>query len=119
MIEVKVPVLPESISEATVAVWHKKPGDFVELDEVIVEIETDKVVLEVPAEDSGVLTEIRAKEGETVGEQQVLGIMEKKPQDDSRETPPAEGSIRQHNINQNYVIEQALSIQPVKQRRSI
>jgi len=87
---VKVPVLPESISEATVAVWHKKPGDFVELDDVIVEIETDKVVLEVPAEDSGVLTEIRAKEGETVGEQQVLGILEKKPQDDSKETPTAE-----------------------------
>ena len=86
----KVPILPESISEATVAVWHKKPGDFVELDDVIVEIETDKVVLEVPAEDSGVLTEIKAKEGETVGEQQVLGIMEKKPQDDSKETPPAE-----------------------------
>jgi len=90
MIEVKVPVLPESISEATVAVWHKKPGDFVELDDVIVEIETDKVVLEVPAEDSGVLTEIRAKEGEIVGEQQVLGILEKKPQDDSKETPTAE-----------------------------
>jgi len=90
MIEVKVPVLPESISEATVAVWHKKPGDFVELDDVIVEIETDKVVLEVPAEDSGVLTEIRAKEGETVGEQQVLGILEKKPQDDAKEIPTAE-----------------------------
>jgi len=90
MIEVKVPVLPESICEATVAVWHKKPGDFVELDDVIVEIETDKVVLEVPAEDSGVLTEIRAKEGETVGEQQVLGILEKKPQVDSKETPTAE-----------------------------
>ena len=90
MIEVKVPVLPESISEATVAVWHKKPGDFVELDDVIVEIETDKVVLEVPAEDSGVLTEIKAKEGETVGEQQVLGIIEKKPQDDSKETLAAE-----------------------------
>ena len=90
MIEVKVPVLPESISEATVAVWHKKPGDFVELDDVIVEIETDKVVLEVPAEDSGVLTKIKAKEGETVGEQQVLGIIEKKPQDDSKETLAAE-----------------------------
>jgi len=90
MIEVKVPILPESISEATVAVWHKKPGDFVELDDVIVEIETDKVVLEVPAEDSGVLTEIKAKEGETVGEQQVLGIMEKKPHDDSKEIPTAE-----------------------------
>ena len=90
MIEVKVPVLPESINEATVAVWHKKPGDFIELDDVIVEIETEKVVLEVPAEDSGVLTEIKAKEGETVGEQQVLGIIEKKPQDDSKETPAAE-----------------------------
>ena len=89
MIEVKVPVLPESINEATVALWHKKPGDFVELDEVIVEIETEKVVLEVPAEDSGVLTEIKAKEGETVGEQQVLGIIEKKPQDDSKEASTA------------------------------
>ena len=86
----KVPVLPESISEATVAVWHKKPGDFVELDDVIVEIETDKVVLEVPAEDSGVLTEIKAKEGETVGEERGLGIMERKPKKDSKETPTAE-----------------------------
>ena len=75
MKEVKVPVLPESISEATVAAWHKKPGDYVELDDVIVEIETDKVVLEVPAEESGVLTEILAKEGETVNAQQVLGLL--------------------------------------------
>ena len=89
MIEVKVPVLPESINEATVAVWHKNPGDFVELDDVIVEIETEKVVLEVPAEDSGVLTEIKAKEGETVGEQQVLGIIERKPQDDSKKASTA------------------------------
>jgi len=92
MIEVKVPVLPESINEATVAVWHKKPGDFIELDDVIVEIETEKVVLEVPAEDSGVLTEIKAKEGETVGEQQVLGIIEKKPQDDAKEASTAKNS---------------------------
>jgi len=90
MIEVKVPVLPESINEATVAVWHKKPGDFVELDDVIVEIETEKVVLEVPAEDSGVLTEIKAKEGETVSEQQVLGILEKKSQDSSKKTTTKE-----------------------------
>jgi len=100
MIEVKVPVLPESINEATVAVWHKKPGDFVELDDVIVEIETDKVVLEVPAEDSGVLTEIKAKEGETVGEQQVLGIMEKKPQDDSKEAPTAESDSTKKETTQ-------------------
>ena len=76
MKEVKVPVLPESINEATVAAWHKKPGDSVEVDDVIVEIETDKVVLEVPAEESGILTEILAEEGETVNEQQVLGLLD-------------------------------------------
>ena len=78
MKEVKVPILPESISEATVAVWHKKPGDYVEIDDVIVEIETDKVVLEVPAEESGVLSEILEKEGETVSENQVLGLLDDK-----------------------------------------
>jgi len=75
MIEIKVPVLPESISEATVAVWHKQPGDLVQVDDVIVEIETDKVVLEVPAEEAGIFTKIIAQEGETVGARQVLGQM--------------------------------------------
>ena len=75
MLDIKVPVLPESISEATVALWHKKPGDSVQIDDVIVEIETDKVVLEVPAEDAGVISEILAEEGETVGAQQILGRM--------------------------------------------
>lgn len=50
-IEILVPDLPESVADATVATWHKKPGDMVARDEVIVEIETDKVVLEVPAPD--------------------------------------------------------------------
>lgn len=76
MKEVKVPVLPESISEATVAAWHKKPGDYVEVDDVIVEIETDKVVLEVPAEEAGILKEILAEEGETVSAQQVLALLD-------------------------------------------
>jgi len=76
MKEVKVPVLPESINEATVALWHKKPGDYVEVDDVIVEIETDKVVLEVPAEEAGILTEILAEEGETVNAQQVLALLD-------------------------------------------
>ena len=76
MKEVKVPVLPESINEATVAAWHKKPGDYVEIDDVIVEIETDKVVLEVPAEEAGILKEILAKEGETVNAQQVLALLD-------------------------------------------
>lgn len=52
-IEILVPDLPESVADATVATWHKKPGDMVARDEVIVEIETDKVVLEVPAPDAG------------------------------------------------------------------
>ena len=89
MKEIKVPVLPESITEATVAAWHKKPGDYVELDDVIVEIETDKVVLEVPAEEAGVLSEITAEEGETVSEQQVLGLIDDEAgskDDQSKET---------------------------------
>ena len=87
MKEIKVPILPESINEATVAAWHKKPGDYVELDDVIVEIETDKVVLEVPAEESGILSKISAKEGATVKEQQVLGLI-----DDEADIPEEEPS---------------------------
>ena len=90
MKEVKVPILPESINEATVAVWHKKPGDYVEIDDVIVEIETDKVVLEVPAEESGVLSEILEKEGETVSEQQVLGLLDDEAKEVVVETPADE-----------------------------
>ena len=90
MKEVKVPILPESISEATVAVWHKKPGDYVEIDDVIVEIETDKVVLEVPAEESGVLSEILEKEGETVSENQVLGLLDDEAKEVEVEAPADE-----------------------------
>lgn len=53
-IEILVPDLPESVADATVATWHKQPGDTVERDEVLVDIETDKVVLEVPAPEAGV-----------------------------------------------------------------
>ncbi|WP_376696055.1 2-oxoglutarate dehydrogenase complex dihydrolipoyllysine-residue succinyltransferase [Wenzhouxiangella sp. EGI_FJ10305] len=75
-VEVKVPNLPESVSDATVAKWHKKPGDGVERDEVLVDLETDKVVLEVPAPADGVLSDISAEEGETVTEGQLLGQMD-------------------------------------------
>ena len=91
----KVPILPESINEATVAAWHKKPGDYVEIDDVIVEIETDKVVLEVPAEESGVLTEILAKEGETVSEQQVLGRLDDEAEISSETPTPEEDVIEE------------------------
>ena len=73
MIDILVPELPESVADATVATWHKQPGDFVERDEVLVEIETDKVVLEVPATASGILQEIIEDEGATVLSKQLLG----------------------------------------------
>ncbi|WP_420857486.1 2-oxoglutarate dehydrogenase complex dihydrolipoyllysine-residue succinyltransferase [Marivivens marinus] len=66
-IEVRVPTLGESVTEATVATWFKKPGDAVAADEMLCELETDKVTVEVPAPAAGVLSEIVAAEGETVG----------------------------------------------------
>ena len=72
-IEILVPDLPESVADATVATWHKKVGDTVKRDEVIVEIETDKVVLEVPALSDGVLAEVVQAEGETVVSKQLIG----------------------------------------------
>jgi 2-oxoglutarate dehydrogenase E2 component (dihydrolipoamide succinyltransferase) len=75
-IEVKVPVLPESVSDATIATWNKKAGDSVSRDENLVDLETDKVVLEVPSPVDGVLKEIRFEAGATVTSQQVLAIIE-------------------------------------------
>ncbi|RLR18417.1 2-oxoglutarate dehydrogenase complex dihydrolipoyllysine-residue succinyltransferase [Sodalis-like symbiont of Bactericera trigonica] len=72
-VDILVPDLPESVADATVATWHKKPGDSVQRDEVLVEIETDKVVLEVPAPEAGVLETLLKDEGATVTARQVLG----------------------------------------------
>ena len=75
-LEVKVPVLPESVSDATIASWHKKAGDTVRRDENLVDLETDKVVLEVPSPVDGELKEIRFETGSTVTSQQVIAIIE-------------------------------------------
>jgi len=75
-IEVRVPQLPESVADATLINWHKKPGDSVGRDENLVDLETDKVVLEVPAPMAGVLKEIRVDNGATVISGQVLAILE-------------------------------------------
>ena len=96
-IEVKVPVLPESVSDATIASWHKKAGDAVKRDENLVDLETDKVVLEVPAPVDGVLKEIRFKEGDTVTSQQLLAIIEEgaaaaAPAPAAEEKKPAAGA---------------------------
>ncbi|MEM7279108.1 MAG: biotin/lipoyl-containing protein, partial [Pseudomonadota bacterium] len=64
-IEVKVPQLPESVADATLVTWHKRAGDAVSRDENLVDLETDKVVLEVPAPANGVLKEIRLDDGAT------------------------------------------------------
>ena len=74
--EIKVPVLPESVSDATIAGWHKKVGDAVKRDENLVDLETDKVVLEVPSPADGVLKEIKFDTGATVNSQQVIAIIE-------------------------------------------
>ena len=75
-IEVKVPVLPESVSDATIAAWHKKAGDAVKRDENLLDLETDKVVLEVPSPVDGVLKEIKFEAGATVTSAQVIAVIE-------------------------------------------
>jgi 2-oxoglutarate dehydrogenase E2 component (dihydrolipoamide succinyltransferase) len=75
-IEVRVPRLPESVAEAVVGDWHKKPGDRVRRDENLLDLETDKVVLEVPSPGEGILQEVRKEKGATVSSEEVLGIIE-------------------------------------------
>ena len=74
-VDILVPVLPESVADATVATWHVAEGDAVSRDQVLVEIETDKVVLEVPASADGVMGAIVQGEGETVLGEQKIGEM--------------------------------------------
>ena len=71
-VEIKVPVLPESVADATIATWHAQPGEAVSRDQNLVDIETDKVVLEVVAPADGALSEILAPEGETVTAEQII-----------------------------------------------
>ena len=75
MTEIRVPALGESVTEATVATWFKKPGEVVSIDEMICELETDKVTVEVPAPISGTLSEIIANEGETVAVDALLAVL--------------------------------------------
>jgi 2-oxoglutarate dehydrogenase E2 component (dihydrolipoamide succinyltransferase) len=72
IVEVKVPQLSESVTEATLLQWKKKPGEPVAIDEILIEIETDKAVLEVPAPAAGVLAEIVQADGATVAAEQVI-----------------------------------------------
>ena len=75
-IEIKTPAFPESISEGEIATWNFAEGDAISEGDIIVEVETDKVVMEVPAIKSGVMGKILKKEGDTVSSQETIGSME-------------------------------------------
>src|SRR5689334_16773982 len=75
-IEVRVPQLPESVAEATLVNWHKQPGEAVKRDENLIDIETDKVVLELPAPGDGVLAEITRPDGATVTSNDVIAVID-------------------------------------------
>lgn len=76
LIEVRVPQLPESVADATLSTWHKKPGEMVQRDENLVDLETDKVVLEIPSPEGGVLSRIIKGDGETVVSDEVIALIE-------------------------------------------
>ena len=88
-VEVKVPALPESVADAVIADWHKQAGDVVTQDETLVDLETDKVILEVPAVISGVITEIRFNVGDTVTADQVLAVIDEAAVPDTAVQPAA------------------------------
>jgi|TARA_R110002126_G_C10490915_1_gene504598 2-oxoglutarate dehydrogenase E2 component (dihydrolipoamide succinyltransferase) len=113
-IEVKVPVLPESVADATIAAWHKKPGDTVARDENLVDLETDKVVLEVPAPADGILEACLFQVGDTVESGQLLAkliaggavvnVSEKAPEKESSDAEPSTGPavrrlMKEHDLN--------------------
>jgi 2-oxoglutarate dehydrogenase E2 component (dihydrolipoamide succinyltransferase) len=99
-IEVKVPVLPESVSDATIASWHKQVGDAISRDENLLDLETDKVVLEVPSPVDGVVRELKFEAGATVTSQQVVAVIEegaaadKKADTKTAEKPAGDGKAK-------------------------
>ncbi len=116
--EIKVPTLPESVSEATILEWHKQAGDFVNRGETLVDLETEKVVLEIPAPDDGVLVRISHAGGDTVVEGDLLAVLEdgEKPtksaadikaaqdsgavqsEEDDRHGPAVRALLAEHNL---------------------
>ena len=91
-VELLVPTLGESVVEATIAKWMKSPGESINSDEPLVELETEKVTLEVPSPISGVLKEISAKEGESVEVGALLGIIS----ESNNESPPKNTSLQKN-----------------------
>ncbi|HEX9302562.1 MAG TPA: biotin/lipoyl-containing protein, partial [Casimicrobiaceae bacterium] len=94
-VEVKVPQLPESVAEATLVNWHKKAGEAVARDENLVDVETDKVVLELPAPAAGALVEIRKGDGSTVAGQEVIAIIDTEAKGAAAAAPAATAAAPQ------------------------
>ena len=117
-IEIKVPQLPESVADATLVTWHKQAGQSVSRDENLADLETDKVVLEVPAPVNGVLKELRIVAGTSVTSGQVLAVLEEgtattataaKPAPAPAAAAPATGISKMHEAEQRGLIDAALS----------
>ena len=93
MAEIRVPALGESVTEATIGKWFKKPGEAVAVDEPVVELETDKVTIEVPAPAAGVLADIAAKDGDTVAVGAVLGQIKEGAAGAAKSAPAAASAM--------------------------
>jgi len=91
-VEVKVPQLPESVAEATLVSWHRKAGESVRRDESLIEVETDKVVLELPAPASGVLVEILKPDGSTVAGQEAIAVIDTEAMATAAAAPPTQAT---------------------------
>ncbi len=122
-VEVKVPVLPESVEDATIAAWHKKPGDTVRRDENLVDLETDKVVLEVPSPVDGTVQELSAQEGDTVHSNDVIAILEEgavaAPEEEASGQPETEEATGQQRPEEAPTAERAPAAErPAGQRLS-
>ena len=99
-IKIKVPFLPESVENAVVAHWHKKKGDFVKKNENLVDLETDKVILEVPSPEDGILENILKKKNDVVNENEELGSILKKKEQELKKSPnPIEKKSPEKKIN--------------------
>ena len=96
IVEVKVPQLSESVAEATLLQWKKKVGDAVAVDEILIEVETDKVVLEVPAPSAGVLVELVAPDGATVAAEQLIARIDTEAKAGAVAAAPAAGESSAH-----------------------
>lgn len=122
-VNIVVPPLGESVAEATIAKWFKQPGDAVKIDELLLELETEKVTLEVSATANGVLESIDAKEDSTVTVGQVLGKIKEGAVSDAKQTTPINGSIKalapvtsQESISSNKKVDPAITMPPSVQK---